>query len=518
MDASGGRPTPEHFDVLIVGAGLSGIGAACRLAERCPDHRFAVLEARDRSGGTWDLFRYPGVRSDSDMFTLGYPFRPWTGAKAIADGPAILAYLRETAREHGIDRHIRYRHRLVRADWSSERAAWAVDVEVDRGGEKETRRLSCGLLFMCSGYYRYDEGHAPAFAGAGSFAGRIVHPQRWPEDLEVAGKRIVVIGSGATAVAQGPALARSSARETMRHRSPRGMLSRPSEDGLATRLRRWLPLGLANRVMRWQRVLLTLWFFHLCRTRPARARRLLLGGVRQWRGKERRLDPDFTPRYDPWRQRLCLVPDGDLFRALNDGRAAIVTGEIDRFTPGGVRLADGAEIAADIVVTATGLVLQAFGGATISVDGLPVDWPSRLAYKGTMFSGVPNLVSVFGYTNASWTLKSDLVSEWVCRLLAHLRRTGMRRATPTPREPDPARAPWLDLDSGYVQRSLHLFPRQGSKPPWKLHQNYLKDLVSLRWARIDDGVLRFSNPAPQAGALAPPNKIDPLLRDRTPSP
>ena len=492
MDRIADAVALEHLDVLIVGAGLSGIGAACRLQSRCPGQRFAILEARDRSGGTWDLFRYPGARSDSDMFTLGYPFRPWGGAKAIADAPDILAYLRETAREHGVDRAIRYGHRVVAADWSSERAAWTVEVELQSSGER--RRLSCGLLLMCSGYYRYDAGHAPAFEAAADFGGRIVHPQHWPENLEVAGKRVVVIGSGATAVTLVPALAKSAVKVTMLQRSPSWMLSRPSEDRLAKVLRRLLPLGATNAAMRWQRILLTLWFFGLCRRRPDRAKKLLLGGVRAWMGPGRALDPDFTPRYDPWRQRLCLVPDGDLFRALKGGRAEIVTGEIDRFTPDGVRLAGGAEIPADVVVTATGLVLEAFGGATISVDGVPVDWPRRLNYRGAMFSDVPNLVSIFGYSNASWTLKSDLVARWVCRLLRHMEKTGMRQATPRNADPAVTGQPWLDLSSGYVQRSLHLFPQQGSKRPWRLHQNYLRDLLSLRWSRLDDGVLVFSRP------------------------
>jgi len=487
-------PATEHVDVLIVGAGLSGIGAACRLQTRCPELSFAIVEARDRSGGTWDLFRYPGVRSDSDMFTLGYPFRPWTGAKAIADGPAILDYLRETAREYGIDRRIRFEQRVVRADWSSETASWTVDIE--RGAAGEPVRMRCGFLFMCSGYFRYSEGYAPAFPGAERFAGRIVHPQQWPEDVAVAGKKIVVIGSGATAVTLVPALAQSAARVTMLQRSPTWMLSRPSEDGLAKGLRRLLPMRAANAVMRWQRLLLGLYFFSLCRRKPDRARRLLLGGVRAWMGPERALEPDFTPRYDPWRQRLCLVPDGDLFRALRDGRAAIATGEIESFTPTGLRLVGGEELPADLIVTATGLTLQAFGGAAISVDGTPVDWPRTLNYKGAMFSDVPNLVSVFGYSNASWTLKSDLIAEYVCRLLTHMASSGMRQATPRNTDPEVGGAPWLDLSSGYVQRSLHLFPQQGSKPPWQLHQNYLRDLVSLRWSRIDDGVLVFSNPRP----------------------
>ena len=490
MDRIANEVALEHVDVVIVGAGLSGIGAACRLQAHRPGQRFAILEARERSGGTWDLFRYPGARSDSDMFTLGYPFRPWRGAKAIAAAPDILAYLRETAHEHGVDRHIRYGHRVVRADWSSDRAAWTVEIALQPSGG--TLRMTCALLFMCSGYYRYDAGHAPAFADAADFAGRIVHPQHWPDDLDVAGKRVVVIGSGATAVTLVPALAASAARVTMLQRSPTWMLSRPSEDALAKGLRRLLPLRLVNAAMRWQRILLTLWFYGLCRRRPERARRLLLGGVRAWLGRERPLDPDFMPRYDPWRQRLCLVPDGDLFRALKSGRAAIVTAEIDRFTQGGVRLVGGEEIAADVIVTATGLVLEAFGGATICVDGEGVDWPRRLNYKGAMFSDVPNFVSIFGYTNASWTLKSDLVARWVCRLLAHMERSGMRQATPRNADPEVTGLPWLDLSSGYVQRSLHLFPQQGSKPPWRLHQNYLRDLVDLRWSRIDDGVLVFT--------------------------
>ena len=496
------RAATEHVDVLIVGAGLSGIGAACRLQTRCPERSFAIVEARDRSGGTWDLFRYPGVRSDSDMFTLGYPFRPWTGVKAIADGAAILEYLRTTAREYGIDRKIRFGERVVRADWSSETATWTVDIE--RGEGREAVRLSCGFLFMCSGYFRYAEGYAPAFPGAERFAGRIVHPQQWRDDIETAGKRVVVIGSGATAVTLVPALAQSAAKVTMLQRSPTWMLSRPSEDGLAKSLRRLLPLGAANAVMRWQRVLLGTYFFNLCRRKPARAKQLLLDGIRAWMGRGHALEPDFTPRYDPWRQRLCLVPDGDLFRALKSGRAAIATGEIDSFTPTGVRLVGGEELPADLIVTATGLTLEAFGGAAICVDGTPVDWPRALNYKGAMFSDVPNLVSVFGYSNASWTLKSDLIAEYVCRLLRHMGRNGLRQATPRNADPEVVGAPWLDLSSGYVQRSLHLFPQQGTKPPWQLHQNYLRDLVSLRWSRIDDGVLVFTNPPPARTSRSAP--------------
>jgi cation diffusion facilitator CzcD-associated flavoprotein CzcO len=485
--------TTEHFDVLIVGAGLSGIGAGYHLQTRCPERSFAILEGRERIGGTWDLFRYPGVRSDSDMYTLGYSFRPWREAKAIADGPSILKYVQDTATEHGIDRRIRFGHRVVRASWSTADAAWTVEVE--RGAAKEPARLTCSFLFMCSGYYRYEAGYTPDFAGRERFGGRIVHPQHWGDDIDPAGKRIVVIGSGATAVTLVPALAESAAEVTMLQRSPTWVVARPSQDGLANALRRVLPAQLAYGLARWQRVLLGMYFFNLCRREPARARRLLLGGVRAWLGPQYDIDRHFTPRYDPWQQRLCLVPDGDLFRAIRSGRARVVTGEIERFTETGLRLKSGDELDADLVVTATGLELQVLGGLEVEVDGRRVDWSKTMTYKGMMYEGVPNLAAAVGYTNASWTLKCDLTCEYVCRLLNHLQRRRLRQCTPRNSAGPLAEAPWIDFSSGYVQRSLHLFPKQGARAPWKLHQNYARDIVLLRWARLEDGVMTFSSPA-----------------------
>ncbi|MGZ5238959.1 MAG: flavin-containing monooxygenase [Caldimonas sp.] len=484
--------TTEHFDVLIVGAGLSGIGAGYHLQTRCPDRSYAILEGRERIGGTWDLFRYPGVRSDSDMFTLGYAFRPWTEAKAIADGPSILKYVQDTARENGIDRRIRFGHRVVRASWSTPDAAWTVEVE--RGEAKEPVRFTCNFLFMCSGYYRYAEGYTPDFPGMERFAGRIVHPQKWSDDIDTVGKRVVVIGSGATAVTLVPALATSAAHVTMLQRSPTWVVARPAEDGLINGLRRALPARMAYAIARWQRVLLTMYFFNLCRRNPARAGRLLLGGVRAWMGPEYDVERHFTPRYKPWEQRLCLVPDGDLFRAIRSGRASVVTDEIETFTETGLRLKSGATLDADLIVTATGLNLQVLGGLEASVDGAPVDWAATLNYKAMMYAGVPNLASAFGYTNASWTLKCDLTCEYVCRLLNHMKRHGLSQCTPRNTDPTITAEPWIDFSSGYVQRSLHLFPKQGSRTPWRLHQNYVRDIALLRFGRVDDGVLAFSNP------------------------
>ncbi len=484
--------TIEHVDVLVVGAGLSGIGAGYHLQNRCPDLSYAILEGRDCSGGTWDLFRYPGVRSDSDMYTLGYPFRPWQDPKAIADGPSILRYIRDTAAENGIDRKIRYGHRVVRASWSTADARWTVEVE--RGEAKERLSLGCNFLFMCSGYYRYAEGYTPDFAGTERFAGRIVHPQRWSDDIDFAGKRVVVIGSGATAVTLVPALAATAAHVTMLQRSPTWVVARPSQDALANRLRRILPARLAYGIARWQRVFLGMYFFRLCRRDPARAKRLILGGVRAYLGPGYDVDRHFTPRYNPWEQRLCLVPDADLFRAINSGRASVVTDEIETFTETGLKLRSGAELDADLIVTATGLQLQVLGGIEASVDGKRVDWPQTMTYKGMMYSDVPNLASAFGYTNASWTLKSDLTCQYVCRLLNHMRRRGLRQCTPRNVDATPGAEPWLDFSSGYVKRSLHLFPKQGSREPWKQHQNYVRDILALRFGKVDDGVMVFSNP------------------------
>ena len=480
----------EHFDVLIVGAGLSGIGAGVHLQQRCPARSFALLEGRERLGGTWDLFRYPGVRSDSDMYTLGYRFRPWPGAKSIADGPAILAYLNDTAREHGIDRKIRFGHRVKRAAWSTQDARWTVEAEL--GEANRPARFTCNFLFGCGGYYRFEAGHTPEFAGRERFEGRVVHPQHWGDDVVHANRRVVVIGSGATAVTLVPALAQTAAHVTMLQRSPTWMIALPSTDPIATGLRRLLPARIAHGLARWKQVAASLFLFSLCRRRPALAQRLLLAGVRRGLGPHADLATHFTPRYKPWEQRLCVVPDGDFFEAIRSGRASVVTDTIESFTETGIRLTSGAELDADLIVTATGLTLELAGGMQVSVDGVPVDWPNALNYKGLMYSGVPNFAAVFGYTNASWTLKADLISEYVCRLLNHMAARGLRQCMPVNADPTMAAAPWIDFSSGYLQRELHRFPKQGTRGPWKLNQNYVRDLFALRYGRLDDGAMTFA--------------------------
>jgi monooxygenase len=480
----------EHLDVLIVGAGLSGIGAAWHLQKKCPGKSFALLEAREASGGTWDLFRYPGVRSDSDMYTLGYSFRPWKEAKAIADGPSILTYIREVASDHGIDRRIRYGHRVVAAAWSTPDARWSVEVET--GPDRVLRRLTCNFLWMCSGYYDYEAGYLPEFAGMDRFGGRVVHPQKWADDIDYAGKRVVVIGSGATAVTLVPAMAETAEHVTMLQRSPTYMVARPSQDQLANKLRRRLPLKLAYWATRWRNVLLGMYFYQMCKRKPDKVKSLLLGGVRQLLGPDYDIDRHFTPRYNPWDQRLCLVPDADFFRAIRRGKVSLVTDHIETFTETGLKLKSGAELAADLIVTATGLVLVPLGKAKLSVDGRAVDPAKTFIYKGMMYSDVPNLASVFGYTNASWTLKADLVCEYVCRLINHMDRGGYRQCTPRNADPDLAEEPWVNFSSGYIQRALSLQPKQGSKRPWKLYQNYALDLLSLRFGSLRDRAMAFS--------------------------
>ena len=479
----------EFVDVLVVGAGLSGIGAASHLQRLCPGRSVAIVEARQTLGGTWDLFRYPGVRSDSDMYTLGYSFRPWTGAKSIADGPAILQYLRATAREQGIDRLIRFGHRVCRAAWSSERGQWTVEIERDAG---EPIRMRCGFLLMCSGYYDYAEGYTPAFAGREDFAGRVVHPQHWSDDIDYAGKRVVVIGSGATAVTLVPALAEKAAHVTMLQRSPTYMVSRPSVDSGAVWLRRLLGPGLAHGLTRWKNLLLGMLLFRQSRRKPEAVKAFILKMVRRQLGPDYDIATHFTPRYKPWEQRLCLVPDGDLFKAIRAQRASVVTDRIERFTRTGLQLASGAELPADLVITATGLNLQPMGRLALDIDGHRLEAAELVSYKGIMFGGVPNFASIFGYTNASWTLKADLASVFVCRLLDHMQRTGTRQCLPRIDEPGMPLQPWVDFSSGYFQRAMDRMPRQGVKKPWKLNQNYLSDLMTLRFGALDDGVMRFS--------------------------
>jgi monooxygenase len=486
---TGAERRPEQFDVLIVGAGLSGIGAAYHLQTECPAKSFVILEARNATGGTWDLFRYPGVRSDSDMFTLGYHFRPWRGVKAIAEGSAILRYLRETARENGIDGKIRFGHQVTRACWSSHDGRWAVQA-TDANGE--TVQFACNFLYMCSGYYDYSEGYMPGWPGMERFRGQIVHPQKWPEDLGYRGKRIIVIGSGATAVTLVPALADAAAHVTMLQRSPTYIVARPSQDVIANFLRKLLPARAAYAMVRWKNVLIGMYFYGLARRRPDYMRQGILNLVRKELGPEYDVEKHFSPRYNPWDQRLCLVPDSDLFATIRAGKASIVTDEIETFTETGLRLRSGDEIAADIIVTATGLKLKLLGGMQVLVDGAPVNLSRALTYKGMMYSDIPNLASAFGYTNASWTLKADLTAAYVCRLLNYMDEKGLSSCTPVKRDADIVEEPMVNFTSGYFVRASASLPKQGSKKPWKLYQNYALDTLALRFGKVDDGTMEFA--------------------------
>ncbi|MFJ8740954.1 flavin-containing monooxygenase [Embleya sp. NPDC127516] len=523
----------EHVDVLIVGAGLSGIGAACHLRERSPGKSVLILEGRDAIGGTWDLFRYPGIRSDSDMHTLGYSFRPWTAAESIAGGAAIRDYIRDTAREHRVDELVRFGHRVLDAEWSGETARWTVRAErtptggesgVDRqhdrdgtatrnasanttrepggtttpepgGTATESVELTCSFLFVCTGYYRYDQGYTPDFPGLADFAGRVVHPQAWPEDLDCADKRVVVIGSGATAVTLVPSLARTAAHVTMLQRSPGYVMALPSRDVLGARLRRALPDRFAYPLIRAKNVGMAMLAFHVSRRAPALMRSLLRKDAIRRLPEGYDVDTHFAPRYNPWDQRMCFVPDGDLFTALHGERASIVTDTIAGFTETGLRLNSGAELAADVVVTATGLNLLAIGGMTLRVDGTPVELSETVAYKGMMLSGVPNFALALGYTNASWTLKCDLVSQYVCRLLNHMDAHGYRVCLPQAPSADAPLEPLIDLKSGYVLRATAKLPKQGPTTPWRLHQNYPRDVLMLKHGSLRDRGMRFARTA-----------------------
>jgi cation diffusion facilitator CzcD-associated flavoprotein CzcO len=484
---------PDHVDVLVVGAGLSGIGAGYHLQTLCPTKTYAIFEAREDIGGTWDLFRYPGIRSDSDMYTLGYRFKPWEDAKAIADGPSILRYVKETARENGIDSKIRFNHRVERAEWSSEDAQWTITAR--RTDTDEEVHVTAGFLFMCTGYYHYSEPYTPEFPGADRFAGKIVHPQHWNDDIEYAGKRVVVIGSGATAVTLVPAMAEQAAHVTMLQRSPTYIVSLPGEDPVANFLRRVLPSKAAYAITRWKNVLVTTAFFQLSRRRPRFVKGLLLKAAAKALPPGYDVKKHFKPTYNPWDQRVCLVPDGDLFEAIKDGSASIETDTIETFTEQGIKLSSGQELEADLVVSATGLNLLALGGMQLAVDGADVAIPETVGYKGMMLSGVPNMAISIGYTNASWTLKCDLTCEYACRLLNHMDEHGYRQATPQ-LAPDTPTMPFIDLKSGYVLRSLDKFPKQGVRAPWRLYQNYARDIITLRYGAIEDGALVFSNRAP----------------------
>jgi cation diffusion facilitator CzcD-associated flavoprotein CzcO len=477
-----------HFDVLIIGAGLSGIGAACHLVRKRPQATFALLEGRNAIGGTWDLFRYPGIRSDSDMSTFGYAFRPWDDSKAIADGPSILRYLVDTAKAFGVDRHIRFGFKVQRASWRSRDARWILDIDGPNG---EKLAFSCSFLIFCTGYYEYDAGYMPGWPGMERFAGRVVHPQTWPEDLNYDGKRVVVIGSGATAVTIVPAMAPGAAHVVMLQRSPTYVVSRPAEEAIATRLERRVPARLTHAIIRWKNIILQMYLYRLSRRKPGAMRAEIIKLAQAELGPKLDAAEYFNPRYDPWDQRLCLIPDGDLFDAMRNGKASIVNGEIEAFTETGLRLTSGREIAADIIITATGLTVRLMGGVAIEVDGAPVNVANLLCYKGAMFSDIPNLASIFGYTNASWTLKSDLIAEYLCRLLKHMERRGYAVCTPRLGDAAIAEEPALPLTSGYIERAKDILFRQGTKKPWRLNQNYVLDVMALRFSAIEDGALEF---------------------------
>ncbi len=481
----------ESFDVLVVGAGLSGIAAGYHLQAESPKLTYAIFESRETLGGTWDLFRYPGIRSDSDMHTLGFSFRTWEGAKAIADGPSILEYIRETARHYGIDRKIRYQHRVVRAEWSSETARWTV--EARRADTGEVVSVTCRFLLMCSGYYDYAGGYTPDFPGVERFRGRVVHPQKWTDDVAYEGKRVVVIGSGATAVTLVPELAKKAAHVTMLQRSPTYIMALPAVDRIARTLDRVLPSKVAYDMARWKNVLLGMVFFNYARRYPAHAKKTIVGQVRKRLGPDFDVATHFTPRYGVWDQRLCLAPDGDFFTALQERRVDVVTDHIESFNETGIQLRSGKQLDADLVVTATGLKLMLLGDVQLTVDGARVDVGKTLNYRGTMLSDVPNLAIALGYTNASWTLKCDLVCEFVCRLLNHMQKNGYDKCVARVKDRSASEEePLLDFSSGYVQRSIALLPKQGKKAPWKLYQNYFLDLVGLRYGDLEDGVIELS--------------------------
>jgi monooxygenase len=506
---------PEHFDVLIIGAGLSGIDAAHHLQKFCPQKSYVILEQRERIGGTWDLFRYPGIRSDSDMLTMGYSFRPWTHPKAISPGEDIREYITATARDEGIDRNIRFRHQIKRASWSSEDAKWTVEAvkqssslgassntagNTTSGGvvtKEEAVTLTCNFLFCCAGYYRYSAGYLPEFPNSSRFKGRMIHPQGWPQDLDYAGKRVVIIGSGATAVTLLPAMAKTAAHVTMLQRSPTYVISAPEKDRIANFLRHIMPAMWAYRLSRWKNVSFMTYIYQLSQRFPNFVKRGIIKKASKQLGTDFDVETHFTPRYRPWEQRMCLIPDADMFEAIKSGKASVVTDQIETFTERGILLKSGKEPEADIVITATGLEMQAFGGMELTVDKQRVDLSQALAYKGVMMSGVPNFASVFGYINASWTLKADLICNYVCRLLNFMDRKGVRQVIPNP-VGESAVAPFVEnFSSGYIQRALARWPKQGRKKPWRVYQNYFRDTMSLKWTRVDDEGLEFSNPVIQ---------------------
>lgn len=489
----------EYFDIIIIGAGLSGIGAACHLKQQCANKTFTILESRQAIGGTWDLFRYPGIRSDSDMFTLGYSFKPWKNKKGIADGEDIRKYIKEAASEHNIEPHIQYQQRVTSANFCSDSACWALEVSQADGS---VRILRCQFLLGCTGYYDYQQGFTPEFNGQHAFKGDIIHPQHWPENYDYHGKKVVVIGSGATAVTLVPAMAQHAAHVTMLQRSPSYVITVPQQDAMVTLLRKCLPDTWAYKLIRGRNISITLAIYRFCKRFPQAARRFLQWTVRKQLPNDYDMQ-NFTPKYAPWDERLCAVPDGDLFKAIEQQKASVVTDNIDCFTETGIRLASGQEVAADIIITATGLNIQMLGNIDVSVDGKAFIPSDSMSYRGVMFENLPNMAMVFGYTNASWTLKADLISNYVCRLIRHMDAKGMRQVVPRNRLSSVTRRPFIDMQSGYIARVKEQLPKQGSVRPWKLYQNYFLDMLLLKLANFDDPNLEYSQPVSKKTLTTP---------------
>ena len=479
----------KKIDVLVVGAGLSGIGAGYHLQKKCPETSFLILEGRENIGGTWDLFKYPGIRSDSDMYTLGYNFKPWKEQKAIADAPSILKYLNETVEELNLKSKIRFGKYVKKARWSSDSNQWTVDIEDKKTGKFS--QILCSFIFMCSGYYSYKEGYTPHFEGKENFKGDIIHPQKWDPSFDYSNKKIVVIGSGATAVTIVPEMAKTAKHVTMLQRSPTYVVAAPERDNLANKLRKYLPLKFTYWFIRWRNILRQQYYFRLCKKYPKGVKNVIIREVKKKLGNDFDVKTHFTPKYNPWDQRMCLVPDGDLFEQINQGKASVVTDHIKNFTENGILLKSGKELKADVIITATGLNLEMLSTVEFFIDNKSVDISKTVTYKGMMYSGIPNLASTFGYTNASWTLGADLTSEYVCRVINHMKRNNYDVVCPKPNIGIEADPDYLNLTSGYIKRSLNIFPKQGKKAPWRNNQNYLIDIFQMKYGRIDDGEISF---------------------------
>jgi cation diffusion facilitator CzcD-associated flavoprotein CzcO len=480
----------NHFDVIVIGAGISGIGAGYHLQTKCPEKSYAILEGRDTIGGTWDLFKYPGIRSDSDMYTLGFSFFPWKEKEAFADGPSILKYLNETSKKFNIDKKIKFNHYVKDASWCSEKSIWTLKVE-DKN-LMDTVTISCNFIFMCSGYYSYEKGYTPDFDGINEFNGKIMHPQKWDTSIDYSDKEVIVIGSGATAVTLVPEMAKDAKHVTMLQRSPTYVVSAPQQDPLAIFLQKYLPSKLSYFIVRWKNILRQQWYFRLCKKNPKRVKDFIINQVRKSLGHDYDVDKHFTPNYNPWDQRMCLVPNGDLFKSIRKKQTSVVTDTIDKFTATGIKLESGKTLAADLIVTATGLNLEICSNINLKVDGKDINLPDTVTYKGMMFSGVPNLVSTFGYTNASWTLGADLTSEYVCRLLNYMKKSSIKKCCPEANSKIENNDDWLNLTSGYIKRSKDIFPKQGKRSPWTNNQNFLKDIFQIRYGKINDGEIKFS--------------------------